>query len=205
MVACLLASSFLVFTQKTPGYLKAFPVYFLIAVFVQTYGEYLGMNGKTNIPLYNIYSTLEFSFYFFILRGVTQNARTKKILLFLTIFFPILSFLNIYRYQGTTAFHTLSYGIGCGLITVFCIVYFVELFQMPKAIDLMKSPPFWICTATLFSYICTFPFWGMVNMMTVSMSSYMIANTVVNVINIFSYILFLIAFLCRIRIRKFSS
>jgi len=117
----------------------------------------------------------------------------------------VISFINIYRLHGANIFHTWGYGIGCLLITFFCIFYFFELFQMPKAIDLMKAPQFWICTGTLFSYICTFPFWSMTNLMIVSPASYLKALTIVTVINILSYIIFLIAFLCRIRIRKSIS
>ena len=205
LICCLVVSFLSVLYKSRPQFLRAFPVYFLVSVCVQLYGEYLGNTGQTNVPLYNLYSTLEFSFYFFVLRCVIQNPLIRKILFFLIPGFPAFSFLNVYLIQGTNVFLTMSYGIGCLLIAVFCILYFVELFQLPRAIDLKTSPAFWICTATLFSYICTFPFWGMVNLLSVSEQNYDKAAIMVNVINILTYILFLIAFLCRIRVRKFTS
>lgn len=201
----MLPAFFRYFSKKKPRFLLIFPFYFLIGLCTSYYGNYLAYHSRTNIPLYNTYNTFEFSFNFFILRSIIRNTRIRRVLLWLIFGFPLLLFLNIHIYKDTTAYSTISYGIGCLLIVFFCILYFVELFQLPKAIDLMKSPAFWICTATLFSYTCSFPFWGMVNLLTVSRNNFNKAYTIVAVINILSYVLFVIAFLCRIRVRKSTS
>jgi hypothetical protein len=203
LTVCLLAS-FSAFSQKpSPFYLKIFPFYFIITVLVQQIGTYLSQHTIPNAVLYNSFSIFDFAFNFFVLRLIIQNKRVKIIIFFILILYPVVSCLNLFYFKQGGTFRTVNYAIGCSLIVVFCIIYFVELFQLPKAVNLKREPAFWICTAILFSYVCTFPFWGLVGFLNTA-PPFILRNltTILMIINILSYSLFTIAFLCRIRIRK---
>lgn len=203
LIVCLLVSFTSFIQLPSPLYLRVFPFYFLATIAVQFIGSYLSRHSIHNIILYNIYSVFEFSFYFFILREMIRSKKMKVFFLIILIVYPILAFLNIMFIQKSGTFHSLTYSIGCSIIVILAIIYFAELFQRPNTISLKNDPAFWICTAILFSYVCTFPFWGLVNL--VSKGPRIIADnliTIVLIINILSYSLFIIAFLCRIKIRK---
>jgi hypothetical protein len=119
------------------------------------------------------------------------------------IVYPLIALFNIFYSRVGGAFHSETYVVGCILIVILCIIYFVELFQLPKAANLKYEPAFWICTAILFSYVVTFPYWGLLNFMNTA-PKFILENllNILMIINILSYSLFTIAFLCRIKIRK---
>jgi hypothetical protein len=203
LVICLLASLTSYLQRPSPLYLRVFPFYFIITILVQYVGAYMSRHSIHNIYLYNTYSIFEFAFYFFILREIALSRIIKRITLIILIAYPILAFANIYFFQKNGTFHSVSFAIGCSIIVILCIIYFVELFQLPKTTDLKSDPAFWVCTAILFSYVCTFPFWGLLNFVK-SGTQFNLTNLmrIQMIINILSYSLFTIAFLCRIRIRK---
>lgn len=203
LVVCFGASITPFFQKRSPLFLRLCPFYLLVTILVQQLGNYMSRNGIHNALLYNCYSIFEFIFYLFILREIIQNRRIKRIILFILIIYPLIALFNVFYAGIGTAFNSDTYAIGCIVIVILCIIYFVELFQLPKAANLKNEPSFWICTAILFAYVCTFPFWGLVNFMNTA-PKIVIANlmTIITIINILSYSLFTIAFLCKIRIRK---
>ena len=200
---CLLASLTAFFQGPSPLYLRVFPFYFFIALVVQVIGFYLSRHSLSNINLYSIYSTLEFSLYFFILREIIRNRKIKLIILIVIIVYATATLLHLFFFKKGQTFHSAPYAIGCSLVVVLCIVYFIELFQLPKAPSLKNEPSFWICTTFLFSYVCSFPFWGLLNF--IKTAPRIILGNLMNIaliINILTYCLFIIAFLCRIKIRR---
>jgi hypothetical protein len=206
LLICLLASLTSFIQRPSPFFLRLFPFYFLLTFLVQQVGNFLSQRGVHNTPLYNAYSIIEFIFYFFIFREIIRNTRVKAVILGILIVYPLVASFNIFYFQRVSSFHSMTFSIGCAVIVILCIVYFVELFQLPEATNLKNEPSFWICTAILFSYVCTFPFWGLVNFMKTA-PALIIKHlmTILMFINVLSYSLFTIAFLCRLRIRKSIS
>ena len=151
LIVCSVASFSAFFQKPSPFYLRIFPFYFIITFLVQQIGTYLAQHSIHNAVLYNTYAMSEFPFYFFVLWCIIQNKRVKKAILFILILYSLTAALSPIFFKQGGAFHTVNYGVGCSLIVVFCIVYFIELFQRPKAINLKREPAFWICTAILFS------------------------------------------------------
>lgn len=206
LIVCSIASITAFFQKPSPFYLRLFPFYFLVTLLVQQIGIYLSQHSIHNAILYSTYAMLEFPFYFFVLWCIIQKNQVKKAILIILILYSLTEGLNLIFFKQGGTFHTVNYGIGCSLIVIFCIVYFVELFQLPKALDLKREPAFWICTAIFFSYVCTFPFWGLVGFLSAAPPFILKKlETILLIINILSYSLFTIAFLCRIRIRKSTS
>ena len=108
--------------------------------------------------------------------------------------------------QGLNDWQSYSYLIGNLLIVGLTVYYFFELFKRPTFINLMKEPAFWICSALLFYYMCSFPVLSLVNIL--EKAPPILRNnlsTLMTLLNIMQYILFSIAFLCRLDFKKLLS
>ncbi len=193
-------------SRNSPNYLKLFPPFLLATVIVEAYGTYLASTGKSNLWLYNFFTVVEFCFYLWIISLIITNSRVKKIIRIGLVIYAIASTINIIFIQQMRAFHTGSYAIGCLLVVAICVYYFYELFKLPKSIKLKNNPAFWICSGLLFFYCCGFPLYGMSNFLS-GISKLIIRNffSIIIILNIFLYSLFTIAFLCRLKTRKYTS
>jgi len=200
---CLIASMTVYFRPESELYLRVFPVYLLVTISVEVTGEYLGRHHKTNILLYSIFAVLEFIFYFWLLYQIIQNKKAKKIIINILWIYPVLALVYIFIIRKTQVFDSMSYAVGSFLVAAICIFYFYELFQFSNAGKLSREPSFWICTGTLFNYCSMFPILGFVAF--IHNPPVFIARNldlIRSIINIFTYLLFTIAFLCRIKINK---
>ncbi len=199
---CLLASVTIYFHPGSPLYLRLFPVYLLIGLIGNTIISYLGIHHTNNLWLANGLTLLESVFYFFILREIIKNKKVKEVILHIMWIYPLLALFNMFFIQRST-FHSMTYALSCLLLTGICIYYFIELFQLPQTSSLLRESEFWLCTGILFSSCLTFPFYGFIaylhDLPRVLIKS---LQTIIMIINILTFILFTIAFLCRIRIRK---
>lgn len=206
-----IAISFLVslsayFTPMTSrSYLKLFPPFLLLTLLSELLGSYWESIRKNNVILYNFFSTFEFCFYLWIISLVINDRRWKRSVRMSIAIYALIAVINIFFIQKMQTFHTITYAIGCLLIVLFCVYYFFELFRLPKSEKLLKNPAFWICSGLLFFYCCGFPLYGLINFWQ-DISKLVVKNfgQIVTILNIFLYSLFMIAFLCRIRTRKYT-
>jgi len=185
-------------------YLKFFNPFLLISIIVEIYALYLWNNGKDNYKVYSYFTVFEFCFYLFILSNIIATIKIKRIIIFSLVVYLLISLININLIQKDT-FHSVTYSLGCLLIVIFCIYYFFELFRSPIAVKLTGEPPFWICSGLLFYYCCSLPLYGGINFL-YQLPKFLLYNmqNIVNVMNILLYSLFTIAFLCRLRIPKYT-
>ena len=130
----------------------------------------------------------------------------KKIIRITLLLYMVIAVNNIIFIQKMKSFHTVTYALGCLLIVIFCIYYFFELFKLSQSVKLKNNPAFWICSGLLFFYCCGFPLFGMFNFLA-GISKLIINNfhSIIIILNCFLYTLFTIAFLCRIKTRKYIS
>jgi hypothetical protein len=201
-----LAGLIVYFQPDTDVYLRLFPIFLLLTEIVILIATYLSGQNGNNIILYNFFGSFEFCFYFFILYRIIQKRLAKQIIFYILCIYPLLALINIFFIQGLTSFHSITYGLGCILIISICIYYFLELFQLEHSVNLGQQPAFWICSGLLFFYACTFPIFGLLNLIR-SLPYVILKNlrTIIDLLNIFLYSSFTIAFLCRLRIRKSMS
>lgn len=191
-------------SNRTPSYLLYFPPFLIITLTIEVIGILLSHRHQPNVWLYNFFTVFEFCFYLLLVSFVISNRKMKRVLRFTSLLYAVAASYNIIFIQRLTAFHTFTYSIGCLLIVAACVYYFFELFKMPQAIQLKSSPAFWICSGLLFFYCCGFPLYGMFNFLS-GISNLIIKNfyAIIIILNIFLYSLFSIAFLCRLKTRKY--
>ena len=184
-------------------YLKIFPFYLTVTFITELVSSYMWSHNMNNNALYNYFGLFAFMFYFLMLHGIIKGRKAKNVIKVIAITYPKLFIVNLLFLQRT-GFASITYALGCLLVAAICIYYFYELFQQPNSVDLTREPAFWFCVGLLFFYCCTFPYFGLANLMN-DFPKIIIDNILVllNLMNVLLYSLFTIAFLCRIRIRKF--
>jgi hypothetical protein len=203
IIIALIAGVTIYFRRNSELYLRLFPFYMLLTVVVGGYITYLSFHGKDNTTLFNFYTTVGFCFYFFVIAQIIHNRKIKKIIFYILFIYPIVAVCNIFIVQKINILLSVSYSLGCLLIAVFCVYYFLELFQLTNSINLLRQPSFWICSGLLFYYSCSFPLFGLIGFL--KSPPKIIANNleiISNILDCCLYSSFTIAFLCRIKIRK---
>jgi hypothetical protein len=192
--------------KKEAAYLRLFPFFLLISIIIEISGYLIAEKGGDTNLLYNCFSIFEFVFYFFVLHEIIQNTRAKKIIFHAAWIYVILVILNFIFVQKITGFASMTYALGCLVIVAICIFYFLELFQLSQSVDLLRQPAFWICSGLLFFYVCTFPIFGLANYLR-SFPAIITGNLagIINLLNVFLYSSFTIAFLCRVKMKSMSS
>ncbi|MDP4150191.1 MAG: hypothetical protein Q8927_19425 [Bacteroidota bacterium] len=191
---------------RAEPYLRSFTIFLFLTLAVESMGLFFIMENKTNTILYNIFSVIEFSFYFYVLHEIIHHKNAKKLIGQVMWIYIVLVILNNLFIQKITSFPSITYSIGCLLVISFCIYYFLELFQLSRAVNLIRQPAFWVCSGLLFFYACSFPIFGLLNflknMPRATAQNFLI---IIAFLNIFLYSSFTIAFLCRLKTRKSTS
>ena len=191
------------FQKQSPLYLKLFPIFLFLAFGMEVSGFVLSKRGERTLMLYNVYTTLEYVFYLWVLYRVIRNPKIRTVLRQLFWIYPLLALLNIQFVQKNN-FHTLTYSIGAILVVLTCIYYFLELFRSNHSIKMVRQTSFWICSGLLFYYCCSYPFFAVANFWkNPSIRILQEIQLIISIMNVLLYLSFTIGFLCRIKIRNF--
>jgi hypothetical protein len=198
-----LLASLTIFIQPShQQYLKYFALFLIVNFLLDSATNYYALQGRNNVVLSNIDSLLVISCELFLLRKMVYGKRAKKVILAFLIGYPSLFLIYIFV-QSSGTYQNMTYSIGCLLLVTSCIYYFWELFQQKYSVNLLRQPAFWICSGLLFYYTCTFPLYGFVNFLN-ALPKIILQNLfqIFILLNIFQYLSFTIAFLCRLKLRK---
>ena len=189
-----------------PSYMKLLPFFLLLTFILEVIGWRMSQEGINNTIYFNFYSILFFIYYLFIIHQLLRSGWVKRILLYCMILYPLVSLMNIFFIQGPHVFHTMTYSIGSLLTLIFCVYFFYELFRIPHSINLKIHPGFWIVTGLLFFNACSLPFIGLANYI-YQFSPLLISKLqfILSFLNILLYLLFTIAFLCRLSFQRSMS
>ena len=203
LIASILAGLTVYIRNTVPRYLKLLPIYLALTLIVEIIATWLEETNQSNLVIYSIYYVINFSFYLFIIRSVLESRFIKKVIFIFIVLFELVAIFNIIFVQNIYTWNSFNYSIGSLLVVTFSIYYFFELFKRPKAIKLSKEPSFWICTALLFYYTCSFPLLGLNNFLT-SLPDSLIRSLmdILILLNVLLYSLFTIGFLSRVTFKK---
>ena len=174
-----------------------------INLVVEIAGQWVVNKYGSNLTMFIFYMAFLLTAHMFLLREMIVGRVAKRIVLYVLWIYPLICLVNMFFVQGMHRWQSYSYCIGNILIVGLSIYYFYELFKRPRAINLVREPAFWICSGLLFYYMVSFPFLSLMNFVTYAPR--IITNnfsSILTVLNILQYILFAIAFLCRLKLPK---
>jgi len=200
-------ASLTIFLQPFPErYLKQFSFFLFINCILETVTSLMAMHNINNLFLVNVVSMVVLSFQLYLVQEIVRGRKAKKIFLYFLLIYLLLSLANFFLVQKTVVFNTITYCLGCLLIVSACVYYFWELFQSQYSVSLLRQPSFWICSGLLFYYACSFPVQSLQNFFN-ALPKVILQNLFIIFIllNIFLYLSFTIAFLCRLKTRKSMS
>src|SRR4030095_9411652 len=203
---CILSGLFGMIRFKPPLYLRLLTFTLMINFVIDTIGTYLVLNNYPTNNLYNIYNIFYFELYLIIMYSIVKNRRAKRIMFNIMIAFAIIGIVNLFFIQWFQNFQSFTYSLGCLLVVAFCIYYFFELFLAPTYIKLAYEPSFWLTTGLLFYYCCIFPMASVMNIIgtDIPLKTINFIQTLNVLVNVLMYSLFTIAFVCRMKIKKYS-
>ncbi|MEO5681520.1 MAG: hypothetical protein ABIQ88_02705 [Chitinophagaceae bacterium] len=199
-VASLVGVLFLKENRKFP--LVLFPGFLLITFIGEYYGIESSARNQNNTLFYNLFTWFEFVFYLFFFWSISRSGKIKRLNFFIMLFYLVITLLNIFFYQGIEQFHSYTYVLGCILVVVNAILYFYFLFRLPESVSLVRNPFFWIATGLMFYYTCTFSLFGLTNFIITNGYYTTLLTIIGDILNILLYSLYVIAFLCRLNLRK---
>lgn len=204
MLMAFLASLSLYFQPGREMYLKFFPPFLFLCSVAEMTSNYLAIHNKSNLNFYNGYTIFVYCYYYLTIYWIIHSPKVKKLILYLLVLYPLVALFNIFFIQKATSFHTITYSLGGLIVVALCIYYFFELFQLSRTVNLLRQPAFWICSGLLFYYSCTFPLYGVTNILYISAPQKVIINLMIvfQLLDVLLYLSFTIAFLCRVRVRK---
>jgi hypothetical protein len=180
-----------------------FPFFLLLTLFVEYYGEKLSNRNINTTGLYNLFTFFEFLFYMIFFMSLFPSPIAKKRLLLGMAAYFVITFINIFYFQGRKEFHTYTYMLGCLIVVILCIFYFFYLFRFPESGRLTRNPYFWIVTGLMFFYTCTFTLFGLNNFIAKTIRQYTENLFLLqDILNMLLYTSFSIGFLCRLNIQK---
>lgn len=203
IVICFIVS-LLVYKNNRFRYLRLFPPFLLATIIAEFSGSYLGYLDKNNSYIYNFFSVIEFYFYMHLISLIITNNKAKLVIRISGFIYALVAVINIVFFQGMNVFHTVTYSLGCLMIVAACIYFFLELFRLPESVKLSRNPGFWICSGLLFFYCCGFPLYAFINFWVGVKWMRNSFEGIFDILNIFLYSLFIIAFLCH-RNRNYTS
>ena len=206
ILSVFLVSISVYFIKPTPLYLRLFPPYWLCAMISGLIQEYVVSQHHYNTGIANIWTPMEFCFYYFIIREVLSGSKIRRIILYTIPLFAIFAFTHLYFNREKIGFDPVNYTVGTIFTTVFCICYFIELFQKSADTSLVRQPSFWIITAIFFSAVISYPLFVMESFMEESTHFHTEASrilfnnlgTIGDIILIMGALLYSIGYLCRI-------
>jgi len=188
--------------RPVPLYLRLFPFYLLLDCMMEVLADYKAMKIENNLLLSSLSALFAFCFYIYVVRGFVQRQKARRILSYFLIIIPLVFAINIFLVQKSSVFQSMTNSLGSLLVVAACIYYFWELFQQSTYIKLGREPAFWICSGLLFYYACSFPIYGLINFITTEIGMIKVLAIILDSVNIFLYLSFIIAFLCRLKIKK---
>lgn len=144
--------------------LKFILPYLILVVFVEFSSPYLSRNGVGNHWLYNILGLVEFSFIFYLYREQISNIKYKKIISITWVLFYLLFIIDlIFIQKSFLILNTTVFSIGSLCTGVMIILFFHEVLNSDKVLNLRHMLITWVSIGLLFYHIGSLPLTAVYN------------------------------------------
>jgi len=192
------------FRLHYPFHLKLISILLAITVITEIIANFFltPFHLRSNFPVYNIYMLIEYPLLALYFRQIIISKIFKKTIGLFLILYPVLwcvIFLFVFHLNEWN-----SYGIMAGdlFIIIFAARYLYELFTADHLIHFSKHSEFWVAVALIFYSCCELPILGILNFHEHNWNMTLQLLTILQILNIIMYSIFIYAFLCRIKLTK---
>lgn len=193
----------LLFINKIqPVWFRLFVPYLFLTLLVETAVAFnWGSVQNFSNELYNVFTSFEFCFYFYVFyRTFKKEALQKAALLAIPVYL-VVDIISMSWLQSFHRFHTISYRIATIAIVYFCFCYFKQLLEVDTRVNVMRTPMFWVACALLFFYAGFFFYFTAFDYVayTKSTLNLQVWRMLSRGLNILLYSFFLIALVCNLK------
>jgi hypothetical protein len=193
--------SLISFRLHYPFHLKLFSVFLGITALTEITANFLltPLHLNSNYPVYNIFLVIQFPFLAFYFKQVITSKAFRKGINTFFLCYPVLWLVIILFVYGLNKWN--SYGIMAGdlFVIAFAGRYLYELFTAEQLISFRKNSEFWIAIAIIFYSCCELPIMGILNFLVRDWNNTLKLLTILQLLNIIMYSIFIYAYLCRIK------
>jgi hypothetical protein len=190
--------SLISFQFKYPIHLKLFSVFLAITVCTELIANFLldYLNLKNNYIVYNYFILVQYPLLAYFFRAIIVSKRIKNIAVLFMFIFPAFWLVTTIFVFGLNNWN--SYSVMLGDLFVICVAsrYLFELFTSDQLINFTVSSEFWIAAALFFYCCCEIPITGLLNYL-YGDSGNSFLTSILQILNIIMYLIFIYAFLCR--------
>jgi hypothetical protein len=196
VVTCLEIAAFLSSLLAWPmiaktKHLRWFPLLLFIVAFVETTQAFFrSYFPYFNNTFYNIQVPVQHLLYFLILWEAISSKMKKKLLVFSSMGFVLLTVITLVWFTDTNHFNVLGYCAGSTLIVVWILVVFYDMLQDPSNLTFLHMPFFYMLFACLLFNVGTLPYFLTVNWLHFIQKQQEITEIFISVIGILTCILY---------------
>ena len=155
---------------------------------------------------YHFYIPIEYVLLALFFYSSVHNKMVKKIILLSIPFYIALTFSLTFFYYSIQTYPGIAYNIDC-FFTIVWAVFILFNLEVKESLKVTAVPLFWICTGIIIFYMGMFFFNAVYNYLLSKESE--LANSLRSIIslnlNYLFYIIWSYAFICSIRLKKYST
>jgi hypothetical protein len=189
------------FRLHYPFYLKIFSIFLGITVITEIIANFLLplFNISSNYPVYNIFILIQFLFLLFYFRLLIKSHFFKKVIFLLVFLYPVFWIITSLALYNLDHWNSYALMVGDLIIIIFTSRWLFEFFTGNELISLSKHSEFWIAIGILLYSSCELPITGMVNFLVKDIDLARRLFTILQILNIIMYLIFIYAYLCQIK------
>ena len=200
-------SSLISFRPRHSRHLKIFSAFLGITALTELIANFFlsTFHLKSNYPVYNMFLLIQYISLGYYFSMLVKQPPFKKAIIISIFLYPV--FWAITSLVLYNLYHWNSYAVMVGdlFMIVWASRYIFELFTSEELLSLKRHSEFWIAIGILFFSCCELPITGILNYI---VKDWMLANKlsiVLQIINIIMYLIFIYAYLCRIKLTEMKS
>ena len=204
--------SFRVFKDRWPFNYQLFSALLLFITLTEAtaigWKYYYSAPGKTswspsNLWIYNLSIILQYVIYMAIYYQVIKSVRIKRSIIIMGVLFALLSCTNLLFVQTIHQVNSYTVVMASGITVFLTIAYFDQLRGEKEYAPILRNPMAWISLGAFIYHAANLPYMVGLNYLIRNKISLAIAlYYVFLLLNCIMYSLYIIAFLCKIPLRK---